>query len=134
MAFVMAGCLIGCTVQQIMPGVVYRIVTPEAAACPALTWVFVVDAQRNVDGTVARAGQTPFGAVSGTVGADDSVRMTLADGATHQTATVTGQFTSGISTITIRGDGAGTGCDGQSFNLRLGGYFSRQGGGGGGGG
>jgi hypothetical protein len=47
---------------------------------------------------------------------------------------VAGRFTSQVSTLSIHGDAAGSGCDGQTFDLRLSGYFARQGGGGGGGG
>ena len=126
--------LLACTVQQVMIGVDYRIVTPEAGSCPALSWQFFVDAQRHVQGTLTRPGQLPFAALSGTLDADDSFRMTVTDQTTHQDASVTGRFSSGLSTIIISGNGAGADCDGKTFSLRLGGYFARQGGGGGGGG
>jgi hypothetical protein len=70
--------------------------------------------------------------LSGRLNPDDSFRMMATAG--QRTASVTGQFTSQVSTIAIHGDAAGRACDGQVFRMRLGTYFAVQGGGGGGGG
>ena len=97
-------------------------------------WQFTVDPQRSFSGYVSHYGDNPFADLVGTLNADDSFRLTVTNRTTARIATVTGQFTSQVSTISIHGDGAGPGCDGQTFNLRLGRYLTRQGGGGGGGG
>lgn len=121
-----------CTLEQVLIGQWYFIQTPQAGACPRLDWRFVVDPQRSIDGSVSGGGRVAT--LSGTLNADDSFRMTATDTVSHRTAEVTGRFTSQVSTIAIRGDAAGSGCDGQMFGLRLGSYFAYQGGGGGGGG
>ncbi len=123
-----------CTLPQVMVGQLYRIETPPSGACPTLVWQFVVDAQHAIAGSLARAGQFPFADLSGELHPDESFVMTATAHDDRRTAEATGQFTAEVSTLTIRGDGAGAGCDGQTFRLRLGGYFARQGGGGGGGG
>jgi hypothetical protein len=129
-----AGLLSGCTLEQILIGERYIIYTPPAGACPGLAWQFVVNAQRSIEGILSRDGQQPIATLSGVLNADDSFQMKATDVTGGRTADVTGQFTSLVSTISIHGDAAGSGCDGQTFKLRLGGYFSRAGGGGGGGG
>lgn len=126
--------LSGCTLEQILIGQRYLIYTPPAGACPSLGWQFVVDPQRSIDGILSGDRQQPIAKLAGVLNADDSFRMTATSLAGGQTAEVTGRFTSLVSTISINGDAAGSGCDGQTFSLRLGGYFSRAGGGGGGGG
>ncbi len=92
------------------------------------------DAQRSISGFLSNDGQQQIADLSGLLNTDDSFQITATDVAGDRTANVTGQFTSGVSTISIHGPAAGRACDGQTFKLRLGGYFSRQGGGGGGGG
>jgi hypothetical protein len=128
-------CLLsGCTLEQIQIGQWYRIVTPPVGACPALNWQFAVNPQRVISGFLSGDRQQRIGVLSGQLNQDDSFQMTLADAGGRPTATVTGRFTSQVSTMSITGSGAGNGCDGQTFSLRLGGYFARPGGGGGGGG
>jgi hypothetical protein len=129
-----AAVLPGCTLEQVLIGQWYDITTPQAGACPRLEWRFVVNAQRSIGGFLSRDGQQPIANLTGVLNADDSYQMTATDVAGNRTANVTGQFTSLVSTMSIHGDAAGSGCDGQTFKLRLGGYFARQGGGGGGGG
>jgi hypothetical protein len=132
---VLAVCLLpGCAFEQILVGQWYSIVTPAAGACPTLNWQFAVNPQRAISGFLSGPGQQRVGSLSGELHRDDSFQMMVADAGGKPTATVTGRFTSQISTISIRGEGAGNGCDGQTFSLRLSGYFARQGGGGGGGG
>jgi hypothetical protein len=135
-ALVLAACLLaGCTVEQLLIGQWYTITTPQAGACPQLDWRFFVNPQRSISGYLTDSGQLqPVANLSGVLSADDSFQITATSVAGNRTAKVTGQFTSQVSTISIHGDAAGSGCDGQTFNLRLGSYFSRQGGGGGGGG
>jgi hypothetical protein len=134
-ALALAGCLLlGCSLEQILIGQRYTIYTPQAGACPRLAWRFVVDAQRLISGSLLNARQQPIASLSGRLAADDSFQMTATEVLGNQTATVTGRFTSDVSTISIRGGGAGAPCDGQTFTLRLGGYFAFSGGGGGGGG
>jgi hypothetical protein len=123
-----------CSPPQIMIGQFYSIPTPPAGDCPALLWQFVVDPQRVISGSLSRVGEAPFASLSGILAADESFRMTATANPDKRSATVSGAFSAQITTISIHGDAAGTGCDGQSFALRLGGYFARQGGGGGGGG
>lgn len=131
----LAACLLsGCALEQIFPGQWYTIYTPQAGSCPRLGWRFVVDPQRSIGGFLTGEGQQRIADLSGRLNTDDSFQMTATDAAGHRTANVTGQFTSQTSTISIHGDAAGRGCDGQTFKVRLGGYFVRQGGGGGGGG
>jgi hypothetical protein len=128
-------CLLpGCTLEQILIGQWYNIQTPPADACPALDWQFVVDAQRNISGSLSRDAQQPFASLTGRLNPDDSFQMTATESAERRTASVTGQFTAQFSTIAIHGDGTGAACDGKVFRMRLGAYFARQGGGGGGGG
>jgi hypothetical protein len=129
-----ATVLSGCTVEQILIGQVYTIGTPPAGACPSLQWRFVVNPQRSISGSLSRDGQQRIASLSGVLNADDSFQITATDLAGSRTTNVTGRFTSQTSTISIRGGVAGSACDGQTFNMRLGGYFSHQGGGGGGGG
>jgi hypothetical protein len=159
-----ASVLCGCTVEQILIGQWYTIDTPQVGACPRLEWRFFVNPQRMIAGFLSRDGQLRIAELSGVLNADDSFQITISDvagsgsgygtgagmvggaavgwalvgearaGLGNRTASVTGRFTSQVSTLSIRGDAAGNGCDGQTFELRLGGYFSRQGGGGGGGG
>jgi hypothetical protein len=117
----------GCTLEQIQIGQWYRFGTPAAGACPSLQWHFAVNAQRGIGGSLENAGQQPIATLAGRLNADDSFQMTVTDLTTHRTADVTGQFTSLVSTMSIHGDGAGQGCDGQTFSLRLGGYFARAG-------
>jgi hypothetical protein len=134
-ALVLAACLLaGCTVEQLLIGQWYTITTPPAGACPRLDWRFVVSPQRSISGYLSGGWQQPIANLSGVLNADDSFQITATSVAGNRTANVTGQFTSQVSTISIHGDAAGSGCDGQTFNLRLWSYFSRQGGGGGGGG
>lgn len=128
-----ASPLAGCTFEQILIGQWYTIDTPPAGACPALEWRFVVNAQRSIGGSLFRGGQQPIAKLSGVLNPDDSFRITVTELAGGRTADVTGQFTSQVSTISIHGTAAGSECDGQTFKLRLGGYFRTQGGGGGGG-
>jgi hypothetical protein len=135
LALVLAAAVLpGCTLEQILIGQWYNIATPQAGACPRLEWRFVVNAQRSIGGFLSRDGQQPIANLTGVLNADDSYQMTATDVAGTRTATVTGKFTSLVSTMSIHGDAAGSACDGQTFNLRLGGYFTRQGGWSGGGG
>jgi hypothetical protein len=129
-----AGVLSACTFEQILIGEWYTIVTPKAGACPQLIWQFAVNPQRSIGGFLADAGQQRIASLSGVLNPDDSYQITVTDAAGQRTANVIGQFTSQVSTLTIHGAAAGSACDGQTFNLGLGGYFSRRGGGGGGGG
>jgi hypothetical protein len=125
----LATCLLsGCTLEQILLGQEYAIQTPQAGACPRLTWQFVVNAQRSIGGALSNDGQQLIANLSGQLNADDSFQITATSVAGSRTANVTGRFTSLVSTLSIHGDAAGSGCDGQTFQLRLGGYFSRQGG------
>jgi hypothetical protein len=134
-ALALAACLLpACTVEQLLIGQWYTIDTPQAGDCPRLEWKFVVNAQRSIGGFLSRNGQQPVANLSGTLNPDDSFRIAVTDVAGGRTADVTGRFTSQVSTISIQGDGAGSGCNSATFNLRLGGYLARQGGGGGGGG
>lgn len=126
--------LLGCTFEQILIGQWYTIETPQAGACPRLYWQFVVNPQRSIGGFLSRDGQQRIANLSGRLNADDSFQMTATDVAGNRSANVTGQFTPQVSTISVHGDAAGSACDGQTFKMRLGGYFLRQGGGGGGGG
>jgi len=128
------GGLPGCTLEQILIGQWYTISTPPAGACPGLAWRFVVNPQRSISGFLSGDGQQRIANLSGLLNADDSFQITATEVAGNRTANVTGQFTSRVSTISIHGLAAGSACDGQTFKLRLGGYFTRQGGGGGGGG
>ncbi len=123
-----------CSPPQIMIGQLYSIPTPPAGDCPALLWQFVVNPQRVITGSLSRVGEAPFASLSGMLADDESFRMTATTHPDKPSAIVTGVFSAQITTISIHGDAAGPGCDGQSFTLRLGGYFARQGGGGGGGG
>ena len=123
----------GCSVEQILIGQEYAIRTPQAGQCPQLEWRFVVNPQRQIIGSLSRDGGRSA-VLSGLLATDDSFQMTATGPAEDRTATVTGRFTSQKSTISIHGNAAGVACDGQTFELRLGSYFSRQGGGGGGGG
>lgn len=125
--------LAGCALSPIMIGVYYMIPTPPAGDCSGMQWRFFVNPDRGIEGVVARFGQASFGTLSGTMAADDSFVMTVTDNLSQRTARATGRFTSQISTLSIQGDGAGTACDGQSFQMLLGRYFFRAPGGGGGG-
>jgi hypothetical protein len=130
-----AALLTGCTFEQILIGQVYIIDTPVAGACPELQWRFAVNPQRAIIGSISsKYGVRKFADLSGVLNADDSFQMTATEVAAGGTTSVTGQFTTQISTISIHGDAAGSACNGQIFQLRLGWYFSRSGGGGGGGG
>ena len=120
--------------EQILIGQVYIIDTPRAGICPPLEWQFAVDPRRSINGFVSRDGQQRIANLSGVLNKDDSFQMTAAAVAGNRTSTVTGRFTSQLSTISINGDLGGSGCSGKTFKLRLGGYFAHQGGGGGGGG
>ncbi len=128
------GLLSGCTMEQILIGQWYTFYTQAVGACPLLEWTITVDPQRSIDGYLARDGHQRIASLSGVLAADDSLQITAKDTAAGRTANITGQFTSQTSTLSIHGDVAGSGCDGQTFSLRLGRYFARQGGGGGGGG
>ena len=128
-----ASLLMGCTFEQVLIGQLYTIQTPQAGGCPRLGWRFVVNAQRAISGSLSD-GQQRIASLSGVLNPDDSFQMTATDVAGTRTANITGRFTSQVSTIAIHGDAAGSGCDGQTFKLRLGRYFLQQGGGGGGGG
>jgi hypothetical protein len=121
-------------IEQILIGQWYIIDTPPAGACPRLQWQFVVNPQRRFNGFLASESQHRIGNLSGQLAPDDSFQVTVTDAAGNPTASVTGRFTSQVSTLSIRGAGAGSACDGQTFEMRLSGYFARQGGGGGGGG
>ena len=129
-----AWLLSACMLEQILIGQWYTVETPPAGACPRLVWRFVVDPHRSIDGSITTDGQRPIARLSGLLNADDSFQIAATEVTGNRTANVTGQFTSQLSTISIHGLAAGTGCDGQTFTLRLGPYFARQGGGGGGGG
>ena len=129
-----ASLLMGCTFEQVLIGQLYTIETSQAGACPRLGWRFLVNAQRSISGSLLSDGQQRIATLSGVLNPDDSFQMTATDVAGTGTANITGRFTSQVSTIVIHGDAAGSSCDGQTFELRLGRYFSRQGGGGGGGG
>lgn len=134
-AMIALACLLpGCALQQVMIGQWYTISTPQADACPRLVWQFVVDAQRSIEGSVSRHGQQPIASLSGVLNTDDSFQITATEASGSRTASVTGQFTSQVSTISIHGPGVGGACDGQVFKLQLRRYFTSQGGGGGGGG
>ena len=134
MLLALAACLLGsCTFEQILIGQQYRIATPPRGACPRLEWQFVVNSQRLIMGSLA-SGQQRIANLSGRLDPDDSFQLTATAVTGSQTADVTGHFTSLVSTLSIHGDAAGSACDGQTFDLRLGGYLARQGGGGGGGG
>lgn len=122
-----AASLSGCTVDQIMMGQWYYINTPPQGACPLLEWDFVVDPARTITGSLLLPGQRTIATLSGTLAKDESFHITAKAVAGPQTADVTGRFTSGVSVISIRGDAAGSGCDGQTFALRLSGYFALQG-------
>jgi hypothetical protein len=124
----------GCKIEQILIGQWYSIVTTPVGACPSLDWQFAVNAQRAINGFLSGKGEQRIGTLSGVLNPVDSFQMTLANAAGAPTATVTGRFTSDVSTISINGAGAGSGCDGQTIRMRLSGYFARAGGGGGGGG
>ncbi len=130
---VAAASLSGCSLEQLQIGQWYTINTPVQGACQPLQWRFVVMPPRSFIGSLTRNGQQIAG-LTGVLNADDSFQITAMNITSHQVASVSGRFTSQVSTISIRGDAAGIGCDGQTFRLRLGGYFSFQGGGGGGGG
>lgn len=130
---VAASVLSGCTGEQIMIGQWYRIDTPPQGACPSLELRFVVDPQRSVGGVLVRDRRDQIAALSGVLNPDDSFDIKAVDATGKRPTIVTGRFTPGISTISIRGDVAGSACDGQTFEMYLGRYFSRQGGGGGGG-
>ena len=129
-----AGLLPGCMIEQLLIGQWYSVHTPPAGACPRLEWRFVVDSNRTINGFLASEGQQRIANLSGLLNNDDSFQITATDVAGGRTASVTGQFTSQVSTISIHGVAVGRACDGQTFKLRLGSYFARQGGGGGGGG
>nr|WP_294521474.1 hypothetical protein [uncultured Rhodopila sp.] len=124
----------GCTLEQILIGQIYILVTPPSGACPGLEWRFEVNPERSITGSLSRTGQPPLADLSGRLGPDDSFRIMATELAANRTAEVTGRFSSQVSIISIHGDAAGRGCDGQTFTLRLGSYFVNQGGGGGGGG
>jgi hypothetical protein len=135
MALVLGSILLsGCTLEQILIGQWYTIYTPAVGTCPALAWRFVVNPQRSIDGFLSSDKQQRIANLSGVLNADDSFQITATDVASNRTAAVTGRFTSQVSTISVRGDGAGRACDGQTFDMPLGRYFSFSGGGGGGGG
>jgi hypothetical protein len=123
-----------CTVEQIMIGQFYTIRTPQAGGCPNLNWRFFVNPQHSLFGTLLDDRQQPIAGLSGVLDPDDSFRITATATSGDRTATITGRFTSEVSTLSIQGDAAGAACNGQTFQLRLSGYFARQGGGGGGGG
>ncbi|WP_428490251.1 hypothetical protein [Rhodopila sp.] len=129
-----ASLLPGCMIEQLLIGQWYGVYTPPVGACPRLEWRFVVDSHRAINGFLAGDGQQRIATLSGLLNNDDSFQITATDVAGGRTASVTGQFTSQLSTISIHGLAAGPACDGQTFKLRLGSYFARQGGGGGGGG
>ena len=120
--------------EQLLIGQWYSVYTPAVGACPRLEWRFVVDPHRTINGFLAGDGQQRIANLSGLLNDDDSFQITATDLAGGRTARVTGRFTSQVSTMSIRGLAAGAACDGQTFKLRLGSYFARQGGGGGGGG
>ena len=126
--------LLGCTVEQLLIGQWYTIGTPQAGACPRLAWQFFVDPQRSINGFLSRGGEQRIATLSGKLNPDDSFQLMATDVAGNRSATVTGQFTSQLSTISIHGDAAGSACDGHTFQIRLGRYLASQGGGGGGGG
>jgi hypothetical protein len=112
----------------------YTIDTPPVGACPLLEWRFFVNPQRSIIGSLSSGdSRQRIASLSGVLAADDSFQMTATGLAGGRTASVTGRFASQVSTISIHGDAAGSACDGQTYELRLGGYFTRAGGGGGGG-
>ena len=129
---ILLSLLSGCAVEPLFIGQWYGIVTPQAGACPRLDWRFVVDPSRTINGFLSPDGVRKIATLSGSLAPDDSFQMTVVAVADHRTANVTGRFTTGISTLSIHGDGAGDACDGHTFDLRLGRYFATQGGGGGG--
>lgn len=125
----LAGSLIaGCSLEQLQIGEWYTIYTPSAGSCPGLRWAFFVDAQRKINGSVSLDAVRQVADLTGVLDPDDSFRMIATDQERHRTAEVTGRFTSLVSTIAIQGDGLSAGCDGQTFSLRLGGYFAHAGG------
>ena len=128
-----ASLLSGCMIEQILIGQWYSVDTPSTGGCPRLEWRFVVNPQRSIDGYLVDHGQQQLATLSGLLNANDSFQITATD-AEGRTVNVTGQFTAQVSTMSIHGLAAGSGCDGRTFKLRLGSYFARQGGGGGGGG
>ena len=129
----LAACgLVACTGEQILIGQWYSLRTPPAGECPSLLWRFVVNPERSIDGHLLDDTQHQLATLQGRLDADDSFRMTAANGESDRPTTITGQFTSVVSTISIHGDAAGRRCDGRTFEMRLGRYFASQGGGGGG--
>ncbi len=119
--------LSGCTADQIMIGQWYRIYTPSVGACPVLEWDFVVDPTRTITGYLLPDGLPRIASLSGQLAADESFWMKATSVAGNRTADVTGRFTSQISVLSIKGDAAGSACDGQTFELPLGMYFALQG-------
>ena len=130
----LGAALAGCMLERILIGQWYTIITPTEDGCPSLAWRFVVNPQQLMSGSVSRDGQQPVANLSGVLNADDSFQMMATEVAGTHTATVTGQFASPVTTVSIQGSAVGSACDGKVFKLRVGRYFSAQGGGGGGGG
>ena len=130
--------LAGCSLNPVLIGQIYSIVTPREAGCQPLELRFVVEASRAIVGTLSPYAppypQPVLAALSGTLGPDDSFQITATGTPGHGNATLTGRFTSQVSTITISGPVAGPACDGHTFTLYLGQFFRFSGGGGGGGG
>jgi hypothetical protein len=122
----LAACaLTGCTLRQITVGQIYVIDTPAQGACPRLAWTFAQDPQHTITGHIEPYNHDErIANLSGHLNPDETFRMTATHVGDQRTAEVTGQFTSGISTIAIHGDGITQACDGQTFKLRLGGYFN----------
>ena len=115
----LATTLSACHLEQVQFGQVILFSTPPAGVCPRLDWEFVVDAQRAFHGILTRD-LKPFAKISGTLNPDDSYRIELTRSDNGQTATVTDTITSDVTTMAINGEGAGRGCNGQVYNLRLG--------------
>ncbi len=125
------GLLAACSLEQLQLGQWYTIGTPATGGCAPLRMRFYIGADRAIHGYLANAGQERIADLSGTIGSDDSFRMTAH--AAGATGVIDGRFTSQVSTIAVHGNAAGPACDGTTFSLRLSGYLSSQDGGGGGG-
>jgi hypothetical protein len=127
-----AALVSACSLSPILIGQIYRIDTPRDGTCQPFELQFVVNAQRAIQGTLGAYGQPPSADLSGTMGQDGSFRMTATGVVGHGGGTLSGRFTSGVSTISIVGPVAGPGCDGHTLHLYLGRYLRFFGGGGGG--
>lgn len=134
----LAVLLAGCSLNPVLIGQIYSIVTPREDGCQPLELHFVVDASRMFNGTLSPYAppypQPALATLSGTLSPDGSFQIIAKGTQGHGNTTLTGRFTSQVSTITINGPVAGPACDGRTFTLYLGQFFRFAGGGGGGGG